>query len=42
MYDDDDDDDDDDMGNNITCITHFNYRIAETLYSLETLFLSGI
>jgi hypothetical protein len=35
--------DDDVTGNNITCTTHFNYRIAATLHSLDTyIFLSNV
>jgi hypothetical protein len=30
------------MGNNITCAIDCNYRIAATLYTLETLFVLGI
>jgi hypothetical protein len=44
----DDDDDDDDkyesfiVGNNITCTIYCNHRIAATLRTLETWFVSGI
>jgi hypothetical protein len=30
------------MGNIITCSIHCNYRIAATLYTIETWFVSGI
>jgi len=30
------------MGNNITCVTHCNHKIAGKLYTLKTWFASGI
>jgi hypothetical protein len=30
------------MGSNVTCTINCNYRIATTLYTLETWFASGI
>jgi hypothetical protein len=41
-YDDDDDDDDDNNNNKHNKIINSNDRIAATMYSLGTLFVSGI
>jgi hypothetical protein len=42
LRDDDDDDDDNNNNNSIICTMKSNYRIAATLYSLGTWFVSGV